>query len=545
LNEPDRIPSSEHGITRDHIQPQALEVTDTLHEAGFQALLVGGCVRDLLLEKEPKDFDVATSATPEEVKDLFRRSRLVGRRFRIAHVRVGREVLEVSTFRKSPQDDEDDIEEYDDVDRKHDEHGVIVRDNLFGTLEEDAFRRDLTINALYFDPQTEEVVDFVGGMADLKAGRIALIGDPKVRLTEDPVRLLRIVRFQAKLDFDIDQSVQDIIPDVQDLLQVAAPARLFDEVSKLFLSGRAERTWDILCEQDIAGTLFPCAPEDSALIRAAMFNTDVRVGEDKPVTPGFLFAVMLWPDFLARCHELSEPDKPLEFSQRAADEALALQQHVTAVPRRFSQFVKETWLLQQRLTVPRAKSVESLISHPRFRAAYDFLVLRANTEEEHLLERADWWTAYQDADEEEQQQMCDQLDPGGDDHFDQPFTSDRGQGGGRRGGSGGGRGRGGRRGGGGGGGGRSGGNSARDGNRSNDGNRSRGGNHAADGNRNVDGNRAVDGNRSADGNRSGGSNRSNSGNRGGQGNAAGEDGQGGGRRRRRRRGRGAKPKPAP
>ncbi|MEM1229531.1 MAG: polynucleotide adenylyltransferase PcnB [Pseudomonadota bacterium] len=507
MNEPDRIPASEHGITRDQILPQALEVTDTLHEAGFQALLVGGCVRDLLLDRQPKDFDVATSATPEEVKDLFRRARLVGRRFRIAHVRVGREVLEVSTFRKSPQDDEDDLDDFDDTDRKHDEHGVIVRDNLFGTLEEDAFRRDLTINALYFDPQTEEVVDYCGGMADLRAGRIALIGEPKLRLTEDPVRLLRIVRFQAKLDFEIDPKVQAIIPDVQDLLQVAAPARLFDEVSKLFLSGRAERTWEILCEQDIAGTLFPCAPEDSALIRAAMANTDVRVGEDKPVTPGFLFAVMLWPDFLARCHELSEPDKPLEFSQRAADEALALQQHVTAVPRRFAQFIKETWLLQQRMTLPRAKWIDSLVGHPRFRAAYDFLVLRANTEEEHLLERADWWTAFQEADDEGRAEMVDQLDPGGDDHSDMPFTSDSGRGGrgnGRRGG--GGRGRGRRSGGGGGG-----------------QNRGNGGGGQSRGGGDNRGNRASSGN-------------------GGNGQESGNSG--GGRRRRRRRGRGAKPKPA-
>ncbi len=436
MNDSHRIPASEHGLSRDQIHSKALEVADTLVENGYEALLVGGCVRDLLLGAEPKDFDVATNATPEQVRDLFRRSRLVGRRFRIAHVRFGREVIEVSTFRKSSQDDDDDeldvnleLDEFEDDpqpppgnrrshsrsrknqdaperdDRQLDKHGVIVRDNLFGTLEEDAFRRDLTINALYFDAKSGEVVDYVGGMQDLKAKRIALIGEPKLRLTEDPVRLLRLIRFQAKLGFEIDEKVQEVIPDVQDLLQVAAPARLFDEVSKLFLGGRAERTWEILCEQDVANTLFPCAPDDSPLIRAAMTNTDARVAEGKPVTPGFLFAVMLWPDFLARCHELSEPDKPLEFSQRAADEALRLQQHVTAVPRRFAQFVKETWLLQQRLIVPRAKSVGSLVGHPRFRAAYDFLVLRARTEEEHLQERADWWTRYQEVDEDEQATM--------------------------------------------------------------------------------------------------------------------------------------------
>ena len=403
MNTEIRIPAKEHGLTRDRIDSRALEVTDGLIQAGYQAYLVGGCVRDLLLGKDPKDFDVATSATPEEVHELLPRTRLIGRRFRIVHVRVGREIIEVSTFRKSAQDDEDDDDGSDD--RQLDANGVLLRDNLFGSMEEDAFRRDLTINALYFDPTSEEVVDFVGGLEDLKRKRLALIGTPKIRLTEDPVRLLRLVRFKAKLGFVIDPEIEAVIPEVQELLQVAAPARLFDEVSKLFLSGRAVDTWDALCEYDVVNTLFPCAPPDSPLIRAAMKNTDARVAEDKPVTPGFLFAVLLWPDFLARCHELAEPDKPLEFSQQAADEALRMQQHIIAVPRRFSQFVKETWLLQQRLLLPKAKSMGTLVGHQRFRAAYDFLLLRAATEEEHLQDRAKWWTEYQAADPDAQASM--------------------------------------------------------------------------------------------------------------------------------------------
>lgn len=409
MNQPTRIPATEHGLTRDRIDSRALEVTDALIAAGYQAYLVGGCVRDLLLGARPKDFDVATSATPEEVHELLPRTRLIGRRFRIVHVRIGREIIEVSTFRKSPTNDNDD--DHESELRKHDVNGVILRDNLFGTMENDAFRRDLSINALYFDPTTEEVVDYVGGLADLKRKRLTLIGEPKLRLTEDPVRLLRIIRFQAKLGFSIDEAAAAVIPEVHDMLQLAAPARLFDEVSKLFLTGRAARTWDLLCEHDIANTLFPCAPPDSPLIQAAMQNTDVRVAADKPVTPGFLFAVLLWPDFLARCHEQAEPDKPLEFSQAAADEALRLQQHVIAVPRRFAQFVKETWLLQQRLIAPRAKSLGTLVGHPRFRAAYDFLVLRAQTEEEHLAERADWWTEYQAADPERQEAMAGTIAP--------------------------------------------------------------------------------------------------------------------------------------
>ena len=405
-----RIPAKEHGLTRQRIDSRALEVTDALIAAGFQAYLVGGCVRDLLLGSDPKDFDVATSATPEEVHELLPRTRLIGRRFRIVHVRIGREIIEVSTFRKAAQDDDDEEDRSND-DRALDANGVLLRDNVFGTMEEDAFRRDLTINALYFDPTSEEVVDFVGGMRDLTERRLALIGKPKVRLTEDPVRLLRLVRFKAKLGFAIEPEIEAVIPEVQELLQVAAPARLFDEISKLFLSGRAVETWEALCEYDLVNTLFPCAPADSALIRAAMANTDARVGEGKPVTPGFLFAVLLWPDFLARCHELAEPDKPLEFSQQAADEALRLQQHIIAVPRRFSQFVKETWLLQQRLLLPKAKALGTLVGHPRFRAAYDFLLLRAQTEEEHLQERAQWWTDYQAADPDTQASMRAKLGP--------------------------------------------------------------------------------------------------------------------------------------
>ncbi|MEM6707357.1 MAG: polynucleotide adenylyltransferase PcnB [Pseudomonadota bacterium] len=405
MTEPLRIDASSEGLTRERIDSRALEVTDALVAAGYEAYLVGGCVRDLLLGKDPKDFDVATSATPQQVQDVLPRTRLIGRRFQIVHARVGREIIEVSTFRKSPEDDDGGDTDL----RRHDSNGVILRDNLFGTLEEDAFRRDLTINALYYDPTNEQIVDHVGGFDDLKNDRLRLIGVPKLRLTEDPVRLLRLLRFKAKLGFEIDPEIEDVIPEVQDLLQVAAPARLFDEISKLFMNGRAAATWNLLCDYDIVNVLFPCAPPDSALIAAAMANTDARVAEGKPVTPGFLFAVLLWPDFLARCHELAEPDKPLEFSSRAADETLRLQQHIIAVPRRFSQFVKETWLLQQRLIQPKSKGMGTLVGHPRFRAAYDFLLLRAETEEEHLKERADWWTRYQESDEDAQAQLRGQL----------------------------------------------------------------------------------------------------------------------------------------
>ena len=385
---PQHLSAAEHGLVRSHVDANALAVVEQLVDAGFEAYLVGGCVRDLLLGLQPKDFDVATDATPEEVRREFRRCRLVGRRFRIAHVRFGRHIIEVSTFRKGHPEDEDADE------RHHADSGRILRDNVWGTLEEDAFRRDFTINALYYDPRAEEIIDFVGGLDDLEHRRLKFIGDAEVRLREDPVRILRAVRFRAKLGFNLDPAIERAIPDVADRLRQIPPARLFDEVCKLFVSGKSLEVWDYLAPTPLRWALFPSAPPDDPLIRLAMGNTDLRIAEDKPVTPGFLFAVLMWRDYQARCAELEGSRKPAEVRAVAAGATLAQQQSIIAIPRRFSQFIRDVWGLQHRLEARRPRVVATLLSHERFRAAYDFLVLRGQSGE-NVQEAADWWTRYQ------------------------------------------------------------------------------------------------------------------------------------------------------
>ncbi len=398
---PKRVDVKTHRLYRDEVDANALHVTDTLADAGFQALLVGGCVRDLLLDGTPKDFDVATNATPEQVRGLFRRSRLVGRRFRIAHVRFGRaELIEVSTFRRGAQSP--DAEE----DRLHTDEGLILRDNVYGTLEEDAFRRDFTINALYYDPRTQEVLDYVGGLEDLAARRIRCIGEPTIRLREDPVRILRALRFQAKLDFDLDDAIQAEFADTAERLASIPPARLFEEVSKILLCGAAERAWLLMEQTPVRRALFPNTPPDQELVIRAMANTDARIADDRPVTPGFLLAALLWDDYLARSTELRAHKRPAEASAQAAAEALAEQQGIIAIPRRFSQFVRDVWGLQRRLEERHARNVERLAGHQRFRAGYDFLVLRAASGEGGTVEEAaDWWTRYQEADEATKQEF--------------------------------------------------------------------------------------------------------------------------------------------
>jgi len=397
-----RLSALEHGLRRDDVDHNALDVVERLQDEGFEAYLVGGCVRDLLLGHEPKDFDVATNATPEEVRDLFRRSRLVGRRFRIAHVRYGRHIIEVSTFRKAHGESEDED------DRMHADSGLILRDNVWGTLEDDATRRDFTINALYYDPVEEEIHDFVGGLDDLEHRRLRFIGETAVRLREDPVRILRAIRFQAKLGFDLDPAIVATIPECAAHLGAIPPARLFDEVCKLFTCGASAAIWTYLAPTRLRHALFPCTPPDDQLTMLAMRNTDARIAEDKPVTPGFLLAVLLWPDYLARCAALGEAHKSSEARAMAASETLAAEHEIITIPRRFSQFVREVWALQSRLETIRPKSVRLTLEHPRFRAAYDFLVLRGATGEV-VADQADWWTELQEVDAAGREAMIDVL----------------------------------------------------------------------------------------------------------------------------------------
>ena len=395
-----RLAAAEHGLQRSQVDTDALHLVEQLTRAGYQGLLVGGCVRDLLLGMTPKDFDVATDATPEEVRRLFRRSRLVGRRFRIAHVRYGRKIIEVSTFRKGEADEADE--------RHHADSGLILRDNVWGTLEEDAFRRDFTINALYYDPETEEIVDYVGGLDDLEHRRLRFIGDAEVRLREDPVRILRAVRFVAKLGFSLDPAIEAAIPQTAEHLAAIPPARLFDEICKLFMSGNALSAWEFIAATPLRRALFPCTPPDDPLIRLAMANTDNRIAEDKPVTPGFLLAVLLWQDYLARSAALMENHKPAEARAGAAAAALGAQQQILSIPRRFSQFVRDVWTLQDRLERRQPRAVLRAFEHARFRAGYDFLSLRAEAGEP-LQELADWWTRFQVCDRGERDDMLQAL----------------------------------------------------------------------------------------------------------------------------------------
>jgi poly(A) polymerase len=386
-------------LTPDRVSPNALEVTRVLKDAGYEGLVVGGCVRDLLLGLEPKDYDVATDATPEEVKELFRRSRLVGRRFRIAHVRYGRELIEVSTFRRAVAESQEE--------RAHSDAGMILRDNVYGSLEEDAFRRDFTINALYYDPHEGEILDFVSGLDDLDRRRLRFIGDPPVRIREDPVRALRAMRFQAKLECQMDPAISACLEEAAELMTAVPPARLFDEVQKILMSGQAGRAWQLLAPTPLRGALFPaCNPTDE-LVEQAMFNTDARIAEDKPVTPGFLLAVLLWNDYAARTAELSTAMKPAEARLHAAGDCLAEQQQIIAIPRRFTQFIRDVWHLQDRLEARLPRSIDRLAGHARFRAAYDFLLLRAEQDPE-LAEAAEWWTRYQDVDGAGRQAMVDE-----------------------------------------------------------------------------------------------------------------------------------------
>ena len=376
-------------IAKSSIDPAAIEVVAELREHGFEAYLVGGCVRDLLLGLVPKDFDVATNATPEEVRGVFRRSRMIGRRFRIVHVRVGRALFEVSTYRKYI--DEDDIE--DDATITSDE-GVILRDNNYGNLEDDTFRRDFTVNAMYYNPLDGTLLDKAGGQEDLAAKCLRLIGEPRLRLREDPVRILRAVRFAAKLDFHIDEAVQEAIAPTAELLTAIPPARLFDEMNKLFLAGCAERAWELLCEHELSPILFPATDPDDGLVKLAMASTDKRIADDKPVTPGFLFAVLLWDDFQARITENALHQSMQEAETSAAHECIREQQLTIAIPKRFAQFIRDVWTLQPRLERRQRKNLSRMLSHPKFRAAYDFLLLRA---EMQLVDQevADWWTEIQ------------------------------------------------------------------------------------------------------------------------------------------------------
>lgn len=390
------IPREQHTISRKDISSAALKTLYRLRERGHEAFLVGGCVRDLLLDLHPKDFDVATSATPEEVKQAFgSQCQLIGRRFRLAHVRYGREVIEVATFRAHHTQSES-------VQHAQTSHaGVILRDNVWGSIEEDAERRDFTVNALYYSIEDFSLRDFAGGLQDLERRQLRLIGDPETRYREDPVRMLRAIRFAAKLGFTLESATAAPIRRLGDLLDHISSHRLFDESQKLLASGHAVRVLELLQDYDLFRHLFlDYKPTETSerLLRLTAESTDSRLAVGKSVNPAFFYAALLWPQMQAEHARLMAEGMPaMPALQQAGQRAISRQCDRTAIPRFSAQTIRDIWEMQPRLEQPRPRQVDALLQQQRFRAAYDFLVLR-EAAGENTQGLAAWWTRYQEAD---------------------------------------------------------------------------------------------------------------------------------------------------
>jgi poly(A) polymerase len=391
-----------HSIQKELISRCARRTCEELQRAGYPAFVVGGAVRDLLLGRRPKDFDIATSATPEEVRSIFRRSRIIGRRFQIVHVLCGAEVVEVSTFRAHFTRE---------ADEHTDEHGRMLSDNVFGTQAEDALRRDFTVNALFYDPVKEEVWDYVHGMKDLKAKKLVMIGDAAARYREDPVRMLRAARLGAKLGLEIDAKTKEPIRQLRHLLENVPQARLFEEILKLLLSGNAVECVRVLRELELHHGLLPLLdtaledPEAGPFAMAALRATDERLEAGKPVSPAFLLAALLWGRVeknLRKFEDKGQPTVPALHS--AMHEALDAQRDSLAIPKRFDATMKELWLMQPRFLQRGGHRPYRMLEHPRFRAAYDFFALRAASANAPQ-EVAKWWERFQDVGPDEREAM--------------------------------------------------------------------------------------------------------------------------------------------
>jgi len=397
---PVRVPQSRHGIARNQISSGALKVCDVLAGHGHTAYVVGGAVRDLLLNIEPKDFDIATDARPEQIKPLFRRALLIGRRFRLVHVMLGPETLEVSTFRGA------DVKT-----AEKNEHGRVLRDNVFGTIEEDARRRDFTVNALYFDCSTGEVIDYHGGLSDLKKRTLRIIGDAETRFREDPVRMLRAVRLGAKLGLTIDGSTRAPIKRLAPLLEHVPPPRLFEEMLKLLLSGHANACLRQLRNEGLHKGLLPLLdvildqPLGERFVTLALAQTDERVLADRPVSPAFLFAALLWHEVLAAWKAREKGgERRIPALELAMDDVLDAQSGKLAITRRLTATMREVWAMQPRFEERSGQRPFRLLELPRFRMAYDFLALRAASGEVPA-ELEAWWRAFQSAGPETRDQM--------------------------------------------------------------------------------------------------------------------------------------------
>jgi len=403
-----------HSLSRNEISANALKVLYRLHNAGYRSCLVGGGVRDILLGLHPKDFDIATDASPEQVKQLFRNCRLIGRRFRLAHILFGKEIIEVATFRGHHQKVSESNHS------KSSSEGMILRDNVFGSIEEDAIRRDFTINALYYDIADFSVQDFCDGMDDLKNRLMRIIGDPETRYREDPVRMLRAIRLAVKLDLQLEERTAEPLQELSVLLKDIPSARLWDESHKLFLAGYSAETFSRLEHYHLLSPILPQMTEAletnnnpgfREFIQAALVNTDKRIRQNKSLNPAFLYACFLWQSVRdAASQNRSDGFHAAEAMQKAQASVLGMQTESIAIPRRFSQVIREIWLMQHRLESRRGKNLLSVLEHPRFRAGYDFMLLRATIGEVDQ-KIADWWTHIQEADQQQQKKMHMEIAP--------------------------------------------------------------------------------------------------------------------------------------
>ncbi len=397
---------SEHTLSRAQISTEALKVLQHLKKSGYASYLVGGCVRDLLLGREPKDFDVVTDATPDEIKKVFRHCRLIGRRFRLAHIYFGREYIEVATFRAAADPDNNDQVVH--------ESGQLLRDNIYGTLEEDVWRRDFTVNALYYNIRDFSVIDFTGGIQDLSAGTIKLIGDPEMRYREDPVRMLRAIRFAVKLGFTLDAESQKPLGELAELLNAIPPARLYEEFLKLFLSGYGLQSFEMLRHYGLFGALFPTAERNlteesqgfpKLFIIRALENSDRRIADNLPVTPYFLLAALLWDSVQSLANQkIAEKVPATPAYQIAASQVINEQTKRIAFPKHVGMAMRDVWSLQARFFQRTGQRPFKLLTHPKFRAAFDFFLLRAETGEVDP-EIADWWKTFQNAENHQQSLM--------------------------------------------------------------------------------------------------------------------------------------------
>ena len=400
---PEIYHKSQHNIDHKLINKNAKDVINYLKRSGYKAYIVGGGVRDLLLGKKPKDFDIATNATPEQIKKALPRSRIIGRRFKLVHYRKGREIIEVATFRTGG-----------DKKAAKSNKGLVLRDNTYGNIQDDAFRRDFKINALYLDIHSMEIIDYTGGYKDLENRRLSCIGDSKVRFREDPVRIIRAIRFMSAMELDCKDSLKADIYGLANLLEEVPTARRYEEVLKLFFTGSASKTFDKLVEYKVLKYLLPATSryleEEKSdekiihFIKLALKNSDSRVAKDLPLTPAFLFSVLLWPSVVKRIGEIQSSKIKIPLLRKAADKAIREQNSHCFIPNRVESMIKDIWEFQIKLLKVKSPKITSLISHKRFRASYDFLILREQSGV-NLNGCGKWWTDIQNQSEHRREDL--------------------------------------------------------------------------------------------------------------------------------------------